>query len=85
MKTLIIPQFDIDLKFTSYTEVKVHNKMNNEEFNMVLGKLPGITQGDATAIHFVSPTNPIELTRLYDIRQGSGVKKLKNFYIALKQ
>jgi hypothetical protein len=83
MKTLLVPAFDYENKFTGYKKVKVKNKLDHKDENKVLGFLPGIPQGYCPALSKITETKePIEITRFYDIRQR-GVKKLKNYFITV--
>lgn len=84
MKTLLVPSFDYDTKFIGYKEVKVKNKMDHADEMKVLEILPGFKCGYCPALSKITETKePIEITRFYDIRQR-GAKKLKNFFITLK-
>lgn len=86
MKTLQVPQFNEfdNFKFVGYKEVKVKNKMNTADYNKITSVLPGMCVGYCPAIYTIAETKkPIEIIHFYDIRQR-GVKKLKGFFITLK-
>ena len=75
MKTLSVPTFDHENKFTGYKKVKVKNKIDRAD---------EIPQGYCPALSKITETKePIEITRFYDVRQ-IGIKKLKNLFITIE-
>ena len=85
MKTLLVPTFDYENTFTGYKEVKVKNKMDREDERKVMTLLPGFPQGYCPALSTITETKePLSISNFYDIRQ-KGAKKLKNYFITVKQ
>lgn len=85
MKTLLVPTFDYEYTFMGYVEVKVKNKMDNEDYNKVISMLPGYAQGYCPALYTITETKePLSISNFYDIRQ-KGAKKLKNYFISVKE
>ncbi|HEY9341914.1 MAG TPA: hypothetical protein VIQ23_10050 [Hanamia sp.] len=84
MKTLSVPTFDHENKFTGYKKVKVKNKIDHADEMKVLNLLPGFPQGYCPALSKITETKePIEITRFYDVRQR-GIKNLKNLFITIE-
>lgn len=84
MKTLSVPTFDYNLKFSGFKKVKVKNKMDHSDETKVLNLLPGFKQGYCPALLKITELKePVPITQFYDIRQKA-VKNLKNYYITIE-
>ncbi len=86
MITLLVPTFDEfnNYKFKGNKEVKIKNKPNTRDYNKITKVLAGMCVGYCSAVYTIGKTKkPIDITDFYDIRQR-GVKKLKGYFITIK-